>query len=100
MADPDQDNWTVYMIEASDGSFYTGITTDLDRRFREHLEGRNGARYFRGRKPVSVVYSEAGHCRSSALKREAAIKKLGKADKLKLASAPAAGVELDQDPPG
>ena len=100
MADPDQDNWTVYMIEASDGSFYTGITTDLDRRFREHLEGRNGARYFRGRKPVGVVYSETGHCRSSALKREAAIKKLGKPDKLKLASAPATGVEPDQDHPG
>ena len=97
MADPIQDNWTVYMIEASDGSYYTGITTDLDRRFREHLEGRGGARYFRGRKPVGVVYTEGGHCRSSALKREAAIKKLGKADKLRLASARIAAFERDQD---
>ena len=93
-------NWMVYMIEASDGSYYTGITTDLDRRFREHLEGRSGARYFRGRKPVGVVYTESGHCRSSALKREAAIKKLGKADKLKLASTQETTFEPDQDTPG
>ena len=99
MADSHKDKWTVYMIEASDGSYYTGITTDLDRRFGEHLEGRSGARYFRGRKPVGVVYSEAGHCRSSALKREAAIKKLAKADKLILASAQTSTVEPDQDPP-
>ena len=85
------------MIEASDGSYYTGITTDLDRRFREHLEGRSGARYFRGRKPTGVVYTETGHCRSSALKREAAIKKLCKADKLKLASKQIATFEPNQD---
>ena len=98
MAAPNQDEWTVYMIKASDGSYYTGITTDIDRRFREHLEGRSGARYFRGRKPLSVVYTETGHCRSSALKREAAIKKLGKTDKIRLASKPAAPVEPDQNP--
>lgn len=73
-------NWQVYMILCSDGSLYTGITTDIERRYRQHGEGR-GARYFRGRAPVEVVYLESGHTRSSAGKREAAIKALSRADK-------------------
>jgi putative endonuclease len=73
-------NWFVYMILADDGSLYTGVTTDLDRRFAEHQSGR-GAKYFRGRQPVEVVYREAGHTRSSACVRESEIKKMPRTDK-------------------
>jgi putative endonuclease len=75
--------WFVYIIHASDGSYYTGVTTDVQRRFKEHSEGVKGARYFRGRKPLAIVYQEPGHNRSSACQREAAIKKL-KRDQKKL----------------
>ncbi|MAZ71173.1 MAG: endonuclease [Porticoccus sp.] len=80
-------DWIVYMIEASDGSLYTGITTDITRRFRAHLAGKGGARYFhRGRQPVRVVYMEGAGDRSAASKREAAIKKLPRSQKLRLVS--------------
>lgn len=76
-------DWTVYVILCSDNSLYTGITNDLIRRFSQHGTAR-GAKYFRGRQPVKVVYAEAGHTRSSASKRELAIKKLKPADKLRM----------------
>ncbi len=76
--------WTVYMIRCDDGSLYTGVTTDLERRFSEHGNGKRGARYFAGRRPEAVVWSEAGHDRGSALSREAAIKKLDRRQKLHL----------------
>ena len=76
-------NWQVYIIVCTDNSLYTGITTDIERRFREHA-GVQGAKYFRGRTPDKVVYLEGGHSRSTASKREAAIKKLLRADKLRL----------------
>ena len=76
--------WHVYMIEASDGSLYTGIATDLTRRFDEHASGR-GAKYFNaGRKPLWVVYSETVENRSAAQVREAAIKRLSRVEKLEL----------------
>ena len=75
--------WYVYIIEASDNTYYTGITTDLDRRFSEHAGG-TGAKYFYGRAPVSIVYTEEGHNRSSASIREAEIKKLSRKAKEKL----------------
>ncbi len=77
-------NWCVYMIEASDGSLYTGITTDIQRRFREHSTGRRGARYFNGRSPEAVVFLETGHSRSSASRREAEIKSLNRKIKIHL----------------
>ncbi len=77
------DNWLVYMIRCRDNSLYTGITTDLERRFAQHAGGR-GARYFRGHEPVEIVYQESGHSRSSASRREAAIKKLKTAEKWQL----------------
>ena len=77
-------NWFVYIIRADDDSLYTGITTNVDRRFNEHLEGPNGARYFNGRKPLEVVYIEGGHDRSSASSREYEIKQLSRAQKLGL----------------
>jgi len=79
-------NWSVYIIEASDTSLYTGITTDLKRRFNQHLNG-TGAKYFNGRRPLRFVFSEANHDRSSASVREAQIKKLSRAEKQALIAA-------------
>ncbi|WP_235425664.1 GIY-YIG nuclease family protein [Cellvibrio mixtus] len=67
-------NWFVYMILTSDQQVYTGITTDMARRWREHTSGKAGARYFRGRTPQQLCYLETEHSRSSASQREAAIK--------------------------
>ena len=77
-------NWQVYIILCSDNSLYTGITTDLARRLRQHGAGR-GAKYFRGRRPEKVVYLETGHTRGSAGRREAEIKALSRAGKCLLA---------------
>lgn len=71
------------MILCSDDSLYTGITTDIERRFAQHATGR-GAKYFRGRQPVQVIYYEVNHSRSSASRREAEIKAMSRADKLTL----------------
>lgn len=78
--------WFVYIIEASDGSLYTGATTDVDRRFLEHCGTDKGARFFRGRKPLRVVYTEAQPDRSSAQRRESIIKKFTRGEKLDLIS--------------
>jgi len=80
-------DWKVYIIRCDDETLYTGVTTNLERRFREHRDLRCGAKYFNGRKPLEVVYSESGHDRSSASRREAAIKKLSREEKLNLISA-------------
>ncbi len=77
-------NWWIYIIEASAASLYTGITTDVERRFEEHLNCQKGAKYFNGRTPVRVVYREDGHTRSSASRREMEIKKLSRHDKQNL----------------
>ena len=78
------DNWSLYIIEASDASLYTGISTDVERRFAEHLCGPRGARYFNGRSPLRIIYREDGHSRSSASRREAEIKKLSRPAKQRL----------------
>lgn len=77
-------NWVVYIITASDGSLYTGITTDMERRWREHCDGRRGARFFRGRSPLHLAYLEPSADRSSASRREALIKRLTRPEKLSL----------------
>ena len=74
-----------YIVECSDGSFYTGWSTDPDRRVKLHNAGR-GARYTRTRRPVKLVYVEELADRSSAMKRERAIKKLTRAQKQELIS--------------
>lgn len=79
-------NWFVYMIRSDDGSLYTGVTTDVERRFSEHAGNTRGARFFNGRKPVEIVYTESGHTRSSACQREAEIKKLNRSEKVELAA--------------
>ena len=73
-------NWQVYIILCSDGSLYTGITTNMERRLRQHAGGK-GAKYFRGREPLKVMYIEGDHTRSSASKREAEIKAMNRAEK-------------------
>ena len=75
--------WYVYMLRCGDGSLYTGSTTDVDRRLREHQSG-TGARYTHSRPPVALAYVEEAPDRSAAQRREAAIKKLPRAQKLKL----------------
>ncbi|WP_263080488.1 GIY-YIG nuclease family protein [Endozoicomonas sp. Mp262] len=74
-------NWLVYMILASDNSIYTGITTNIERRWRQHLTGMGGAKYFRSRDPKWLIYLEHNHNRSSALRREMTIKKMTKEQK-------------------
>ena len=76
-------NWQVYIILCSDHSLYTGITTDIERRFRQHAAGC-GAKYFRGRQPLQVVYLEHSHSRSSATSREAQIKGMSRSEKIML----------------
>lgn len=78
--------WWVYIVECSDKSLYTGITTDTDRRVIEHNTSTKGAKYTRSRRPVSLIYKEQYENRSSASKREYEIKKLKRADKLLLVS--------------
>ena len=77
--------WTVYIVKCNDKKLYTGITTDIDRRLTEHNSGKGG-RFTRFRTPVKLVYKEKVASRSEALKREAAIKKLSRPEKLSLIS--------------
>jgi putative endonuclease len=76
-------DWSVYIIVCTDGSLYTGITTDLSRRYQQHV-AQKGAKYFRGRQPNYLAYSENGHNRSTASKRELEIKRLSREGKLNL----------------
>jgi len=68
--------WHIYMVECSDSSYYTGITTDIERRIYEHNNSPQGARYTRARRPVKLCYQEQASSRSEALKRERQIKRL------------------------
>lgn len=81
--EPETPTWVVYLARCGDGSLYTGITNDLAARLESHNAGK-GAAYTRSRLPVALVYSETVEDRSAALKREAQIKRLSRAGKLKL----------------
>lgn len=76
----------VYILECSDNSFYTGITTDIDRRIQEHNGDipTKGARYTRARRPVQMVYQSSFNNRSEASIEEFRIKKLSKKQKQQL----------------
>lgn len=77
--------WSVYLVRCADNSLYTGIATDVARRFAEHqAQGPKTARYLRGRAPLTLVFQCPAGDRSAALKLEYRIKQLAKADKLKL----------------
>jgi putative endonuclease len=77
------DTWTVYMVRCRDGTLYTGATNNLERRVATHNKGR-GAAYTRARLPVTLVWSEPAANRGAALRREAALKRLSRAEKLRL----------------
>ena len=115
MSSARDNGWFVYMIRCDDDTLYTGITTDMVRRWNEHsgelsvdrlgsgqckeaaneakplrqitASSNRGAKFFRGRKPLQLAYIESGHNRSSASRREAAIKRLSRALKLQLLTA-------------
>jgi len=76
-------DWTLYILECADGSLYTGITNNLEKRVAAHENGM-GAKYTKGRGPFSVVYIEELENRSTATKRELAVKKLNRHDKVDL----------------
>ncbi len=76
-------DWCVYMLRCADGSLYTGITDNLEKRLAAHRAGK-GAKYTRGRGPLELVYTEQQPDKSCALRRELMIKKLTRQEKLKL----------------
>lgn len=76
--------WHVYLLQCGDGTLYAGVTTDLARRVKEHGAG-TGAKYTRSRLPVRLVWSEAVPGRGAAQRREAAIRRLTRVEKLALA---------------
>lgn len=75
--------WVLYILECKDGSLYTGITDHIERRLAAHRAGK-GAKYTRGRTPLTLRYVEQCLDRSSALRREAAVKNLTRREKLAL----------------
>ncbi len=80
-------HWLVYLLCCSDGSLYTGITNDLPKRLKAHAAGK-ASRYTRSRLPVTLAYSEPQKSKSAALKREAVLKRLRRAEKEKLVVGP------------
>lgn len=76
-------NWYLYILRCGDGTLYTGITTDVEKRLEAHRSGK-GAKYTRGRSPLELVYREVCGSHSDALKREAAVKKLSRVQKEQL----------------
>ena len=80
---PHRSRWLVYLLRCSDDSLYTGITNDLPKRLQAHAAGK-ASKYTRSRLPVTLAYAETGPSKSAALKREAAIKRLRRAQKERL----------------
>jgi len=77
------EHWFVYILRCADGTLYTGVTLDLDRRCRQHNAG-TASRYTRSRLPAKLIYREQQNGRGAALKREVAIKRLTRPEKLAL----------------
>ena len=75
--------WLVYILRCRDGSLYTGITNDLPKRLKAHAAGK-ASKYTRSRLPVRLAYQEPQRSKSRALKRDAAIKRLRRAEKVRL----------------
>ncbi len=80
-ASKSKQRWSLYVLECKDGTLYTGITNDLPRRLAQHTSGR-ASRYTRGRLPVRLVHAERCRGRSQALKREYALKRLSRKEKI------------------
>lgn len=77
-------SYEVYIVECGDGTFYTGIATDIERRLREHEAGARGARYLRGRGPLRMVFNSSAGDRSQAQRAEYRIKQLSRQRKIDL----------------
>lgn len=77
--------WRIYVLRCRDGSLYTGATNDLEARLARHAAGK-GSRYTRSRLPIRLVYQEPAADRGAALRREAALKRFSRAEKLALVS--------------
>ena len=75
-------DWYLYVVECADGSLYTGITTDVNRRLLEHNYGMKGAKYTRSRRPVRLKFHKTFSSRSEASRAEAAFKRLRRSEKL------------------
>lgn len=75
-----ENTWKLYILRCADNTLYTGITTDVEKRFKAHSSGK-GAKYTRGRGPLELVYREACGDHSAALKRELEIKALTREEK-------------------
>jgi len=88
------DNWFVYIVRCSDNTLYTGVARDLAKRLQQHNHGRDGAKYTRARRPVTLVYQEHAANRSEAQQREYAIKQLSAAQKRRLIEAAAPPLDL------
>lgn len=87
MTNPAKTQWYVYILRCGDGSLYTGITTDPQRRLRQHRgEIKGGAKYTRARLPIQMVWLESQFDRASATRREIEIKRLKSASKEQLLS--------------
>ena len=85
-------SWFVYLVRCSDGSFYAGVTTDLERRVRQHNgEIVGGANYTRARRPVALAWYEACENRSVAQQREYSVRRLSRREKQRLAAKAAVG---------
>ena len=80
--------WSIYLLRCGDGSFYTGIATDVSRRIGEHEQGKRGAKYLRGRGPFELVYQRSVGDRSVATRIEYRIKQLPKIEKENLQQLP------------
>lgn len=81
--------WSVYLLRCGDGSYYTGIATDVERRLVEHGGGNRGAKYLRGRGPLELVYQRPVGDRSTASRIEYRIKQLSREQKKDLGQLPA-----------
>ena len=82
-------DWYLYLVRCRDGTLYTGISTDIDRRLAEHREGGDaGSKYLKGRAPLTLLFEQRLGSRSLALKVEKRVKKLSKAKKEKMISVP------------
>ncbi len=77
-------SWFVYILRCEHDKLYTGVTTDVERRFNEHCQGKTGAKYTKANKPIEIAYTKKHKDRSSAQIDEARIKKLSKQEKEEL----------------
>lgn len=80
-------DWQLYILHCGDGTYYTGIARDAEKRLRQHRSGK-GAKYTRGRGPLELAYLENCPDHSTALRRECAVKQLTRQEKERLIAAP------------